>query len=62
VTDGDYTEGEHQVMYRIVESICCTPKSENTVKRQKMLDPWKERFQHVSYRNVRKQEYFMYLQ
>lgn len=32
VTDGNYIEGEHRVMYRIVESICCTPKSENIVK------------------------------
>ena len=31
MTDGDYTYGEHWVMYRIVESLCCTPETTVTL-------------------------------
>lgn len=32
VTDGDYTYcGEHCIMYRIVESLCCTPEMNITL-------------------------------
>jgi len=26
-TDGNHTCGEHSIMYRVVESICCTPET-----------------------------------
>jgi len=31
VTDGDYTYCEHWVIYRIVESVCCTTETNITV-------------------------------
>ena len=30
MTDGSYTCGEHSVMYRDVESLCCTPEINET--------------------------------
>ena len=27
VTDGRYTCGEHSIMYRLVESLCCAPET-----------------------------------
>lgn len=31
VTNGDYTYGEHSVMYRIIESVCCTAETNVTL-------------------------------
>ena len=31
VTDGSYTGGEHSVIYKLVESICCTPETNVTL-------------------------------
>lgn len=27
VSEGDYTCGKHWVIYRLVESVCCTPET-----------------------------------
>ena len=30
-TDGSYTCGKHSIMYKIVESLCCTPETNITL-------------------------------
>ena len=31
VTDGSYTNGEHSIIYKLVESLCCTPETNVTL-------------------------------
>lgn len=31
LTDGSYTCGEHSIIYRVVESLCCTPETNETL-------------------------------
>ena len=36
VTDGDYARGRHSIMYRLVDSLCCTPLNDTQIKIKKI--------------------------